>query len=707
MAAVSPAPPADQTTDLMQRLSLDPKNKGNDASDVAKQPSGVQYGSANGGEVPIAPIPTYERSLTPLLQEHMDASMCYLPNGYTSSFYYGGYNGLMTEWEDYPRYANPDGAEVPPPGVYGDVYHHGYGYASYGPYPSPGSPIPTLGQNGQLYGSQNYHFPATYYQPPTPTSAPYTTAQTSGSIGEVSTSAAADIPPSPADTAKAISDGTTKASSNSNNGSAKTKPFSPCCSFDKGALPGGHPPAGFQDPRFGVDGMWSPVPFSDGSIFPDGQKRPPLSTASPTISHTGSTTSTINQNLRPLPHLMGIHGSRPATPGMVNKMYPNHRIYDHHANGYRSGQDFRSGMHDSRMNGRWGMSMDSKYKPRGRSSNFYGYGNENLDGMNELNKGPRSGHFREQKGLGPTITLAIRGQSLPANGNSHDTDGVPEKDQYNKADFPETYSDAKFFIIKSYSEDDIHKSIKYSIWASTPHGNKKLDAAYQESKQKTSGCPVFLFFSVNTSGQFVGVAEMVGPVNFNKTLDYWQQDKWVGGFPVKWHIVKDVPNSILKHITLENNDNKPVTNSRDTQEVKLDQGLQLLKLFKELVSKTSILDDFNFYETRQKMMQEKRTKHQQLKKKFIYTNFWPQVMDGKPVDSEEKDKEEAYRNAGLRKPSEVVTISKKESGQGGLPPVEHVLSEKNGLAAAVGVAPKDVKPATETQLAANGVVNNC
>ena len=61
---------------------------------------------------------------------------------------------------------------------------------------------------------------------------------------------------------------------------------------------------------------------------------------------------------------------------------------------------------------------------------------------------------------------------------------------------------------------------------------------------------------------------MVGPVNFNKTLDYWQQDKWVGGFPVKWHIVKDVPNSILKHITLENNDNKPVTNSRDTQEVR-------------------------------------------------------------------------------------------------------------------------------------------
>ena len=73
---------------------------------------------------------------------------------------------------------------------------------------------------------------------------------------------------------------------------------------------------------------------------------------------------------------------------------------------------------------------------------------------------------------------------------------------------------------------------------------------------------------VNGSGQFCGVAEMIGPVDFDRSVDYWQQDKWSGQFPVKWHIVKDVPNNLLRHITLENNDNKPVTNSRDTQEVK-------------------------------------------------------------------------------------------------------------------------------------------
>lgn len=178
-------------------------------------------------------------------------------------------------------------------------------------------------------------------------------------------------------------------------------------------------------------------------------------------------------------------------------MYPNNRMYN--ANAFGGSQGFHSGIYDSRMNGRWGMSVDSKYKLRGRSNGLYGYGNENSDGLTELNKGPRADRVRNQKEVGPNVTIAVRGHSLPPNGNVQDSAGVPERDQYNRADFPDVYSDAKFFIIKSYSEDDVHKSIKYNVWASTPHGNKKLDAAYHEAKQKTSGCPVFLFFSVSIS----------------------------------------------------------------------------------------------------------------------------------------------------------------------------------------------------------------
>ena len=99
--------------------------------------------------------------MTPLLQEFMDPSVCYVPNGY-SSHYYGGYDGTTNEWEDYLRYMNSEGVKILV-GVYGDngsfMYHHGYGYAPYGPYPPVGSPVPTVGHDGQLYGPQHYQCP--------------------------------------------------------------------------------------------------------------------------------------------------------------------------------------------------------------------------------------------------------------------------------------------------------------------------------------------------------------------------------------------------------------------------------------------------------------------------------------------------------------------------------------------------------------------
>lgn len=329
-----------------------------------------------------------------------------------------------------------------------------------------------------------------------------------------------------------------------------------------------------------------------------------------------------------------------------------------------------------------------------------------MDGLNELNRGPRGKGAKNQKGITP-VALAVKGQNIPLNVTNDAEKDKPslilDREQYNCQDFPVTYTDAKFFIIKSYSEDDVHKSIKYNVWASTPNGNKKLDAAYQEAQQKSGSCPVFLFFSVNTSGQFVGVAEMVGPVDFNKNVDYWQQDKWIGCFPVKWHIVKDVPNSLLKHITLENNENKPVTNSRDTQEVKMDQGQQLLKIFKDHISKQCILDDFEFYEDRQKRIQEKKAKQQLFQKQ-------PQVWEGKV--SEEKNKENANSELNSQKPSEVSAVLNKEgllplqpNGQVKLAENVSVTKLVDDVKGAKPVIGSDKKPVANG--IANGVANAC
>lgn len=155
----------------------------------------------------------------------------------------------------------------------------------------------------------------------------------------------------------------------------------------------------------------------------------------------------------------------------------------------------------------------------------------------------------------------------------------------------------RFFVIKSYSEDDIHRSIKYGIWCSTEHGNKRLDQAFRDAQAEEGF--IYLLFSVNGSGHFCGVAQMTSPVDYNSVSSVWHQDKWKGKFTLKWIYVKDVPNSQLRHIRLENNENKSVTNSRDTQEVPMAKGQQVLQIIHIYKHSTSIFDDIEFYEQRQ------------------------------------------------------------------------------------------------------------
>ncbi|KAM1995080.1 hypothetical protein ACFX15_028175 [Malus domestica] len=694
-----------EAADLLQKMSLDSQTKTLEIPEPTKKPSVNQYGSIDSGNAANGQIPS-ERSVTPLLPDFVDPSMCYLPNGYPSTaYYYGGYDGTGNEWDDYSRYVNPEGVEMTS-GVYGDngslLYHHGYGYAPYGPYSPAGSPVPTMGNDGQLYGPQQYQYPP-YFQPLTPTSGPYTPSPAAPQT-DVSTSAAADQKPLSVETENGISNGISNGGSvKGNNVSAplstyQNSSFNSNGSYGRGALPGRVPTPGYQDPRFGFDGLRSPLPWLDAPLFSDGQPSPVTSTTiTSSISNGNTNLSSRNQNYRPNSHYMGLHHPRPlsgmgTSQGFINRMYPS-KLYGHYGNTVRSGMGFGSHGYDSRTNGRSWLAVDSKYKPRGRNGGYYGFGNENMDGLNELNRGPRAKSSKNQKGFAPNA-LGIKGQvpMNPSNDEEKEKMSVPDREQYNKADFPEEYTDAKFFIIKSYSEDDVHKSIKYNVWASTPNGNKKLHAAYQEAQEKSGGCPVFLLFSVNASGQFVGLAEMLGPVDFNKNLEYWQQDKWNGCFPVKWHIVKDVPNSLLKHITLENNENKPVTNSRDTQEVKLEPGLKIIKIFKEHISKTCILDDFGFYEARQKTIQEKKAKQQQFQK---------QVWEGKTNDEK---KEVANGQLKTQNSVEVPAELTKESVPAVNGSEDPKVAENGSITS--GDAPKGAKPvASEKRVVANGVAN--
>ncbi|KAK9095883.1 hypothetical protein Sjap_021380 [Stephania japonica] len=241
--------------------------------------------------------------------------------------------------------------------------------------------------------------------------------------------------------------------------------------------------------------------------------------------------------------------------------------------------------------------VEQNHGPRDSYDQFQFNRDGNIGWLKEPNRGPRA---------------RSESNSLSLSSGKEQLGFMIKRDSYNREDFPTIYDNAKFFVIKSYSEDDVQKSIKYNVWSSTPNGNKKLDAAFHDARAMSNGvaaaCPLFLFFSVNGSGQFLGVAEMIGQVDFKKDMDFWRgnSNKWIGFFPVKWHIIKDVPNSNLRHIILENNDNRPVTFTRDTQEIEYKQGIKMLAIFKNYHAKTSMLDDFKYYDEKEKTLHEER-----------------------------------------------------------------------------------------------------
>lgn len=135
---------------------------------------------------------------------------------------------------------------------------------------------------------------------------------------------------------------------------------------------------------------------------------------------------------------------------------------------------------------------NEKIKASGKDNGVYDF-----DLLNDQNRGPRTNCTKNACVPGADF---VGYSGAEGNGNNNNLNAVIRRDQYNLPDFPTRYEHALFYVIKSYSEDDIHKSIKYGVWSSTPNGNKRLDSAYQDAHERTgergSRCPVFLFFSV-------------------------------------------------------------------------------------------------------------------------------------------------------------------------------------------------------------------
>jgi hypothetical protein len=205
-------------------------------------------------------------------------------------------------------------------------------------------------------------------------------------------------------------------------------------------------------------------------------------------------------------------------------------------------------------------------------------------------------------------------------------------------------SNSKFFVIKSFSEEDVHKSIKYGVWSSSKNGNLTLSNAFQMTKEKSGN--VYLFFSCNGSGRYVGVARMKTSCDESRTFEFWTQDgKWTGLFDVEWLFIKDVPFKEFKEIiiTMKDGEIKPISNARDTQEIPFEQAKIMLEKISNYQNSNTILEHFEFYD----MRQENYEKNMQAKKNYENQKYQQQPqqnINNNNNDQNEQKKEDKKDN---------------------------------------------------------------
>ncbi|CAG9318904.1 unnamed protein product [Blepharisma stoltei] len=172
-----------------------------------------------------------------------------------------------------------------------------------------------------------------------------------------------------------------------------------------------------------------------------------------------------------------------------------------------------------------------------------------------------------------------------------------ELQQLNPQDFECNLMNARFFIMKSQCEDDVHKSVKYGIWTSSYENNNKMNHVFREANGMM---PIYLFFSVINSGMLVGCAEMISAVNFTARFNGWYPNfSNLGYFGVRWIFVKDLHEKRLKQIKLNYNNFDSIP---DSEEISVKLGCKILKEFTKLSKYKSLLDDFSYYDMKERQV---------------------------------------------------------------------------------------------------------
>ncbi|BFZ54811.1 hypothetical protein PYCC9005_001848 [Savitreella phatthalungensis] len=150
----------------------------------------------------------------------------------------------------------------------------------------------------------------------------------------------------------------------------------------------------------------------------------------------------------------------------------------------------------------------------------------------------------------------------------------------NTQNLPHDTADDIVFVIKSFTEADVAASVLYEVWSSNEVGNWRLDRAWREG---LGWRRTWLAFSVNGSGRFCGVAELVGGLEDGTLVGVWERAGgrvWEGHFRVRWHTVVDLPTTELTHIQIDGPTPRTIARARDTHRLEGRSAQQLLDAFR-------------------------------------------------------------------------------------------------------------------------------
>ncbi|KAF8866804.1 YTH-domain-containing protein [Acephala macrosclerotiorum] len=199
--------------------------------------------------------------------------------------------------------------------------------------------------------------------------------------------------------------------------------------------------------------------------------------------------------------------------------------------------------------------FDPDYRGRGRGGRGSGRGRGDPRDQREYQPGP---DFKNDAGFGSRI----------ANNKPYrDLKGFEKGGR----------GDTRYFIVKSFNEENVLKCIEDSVWTTQVQNGDVFKEAFETCKN------VILVFSINKSRAFQGYARMESLPGSVEVPDWQRSINWesTGAFRVKWLVICSTRFHRVGHLKNKFNENQAVLIGKDGQEIEERCGAALIDLIDE------------------------------------------------------------------------------------------------------------------------------